>query len=128
MGRENLVVGNIGEKLAVEFLKRKGYRILDSNIRTIFGEMDIVARHKDFIVFIEVKTRSTASLGPGYLSVTRTKQVHLIRNALAYLKRRNLVDSYWRIDVVSVKLNERYELENIELIENAVEENYGGYR
>jgi putative endonuclease len=127
MGRGKRMIGSIGENIAVEFLKRKGYKIVATNIRTPFGELDIIARQKDLTVFVEVKTRTTSSLGPPYLSVTKAKELHLVRNALAYLKRRNLVDSYWRIDVVSVKLDHECKLEHIELIENAVERRYGGY-
>ena len=122
MGRENKWIGKIGENIATKFLKQKGYEILDVNARTPFGEIDIVARRKDTMIFVEVKTRITSSLGPPFLSVTRSKQRHLIRNALCYLKRRGRVDSDWRIDVISVKLNDRYEPESIELIENAVTE------
>lgn len=122
MGREKIKVGKIGEGIALEFLKRRGYKVLETNFRTPFGELDLVARKKDFTVFVEIKTRTTSSLGPPYLSVTRIKQEHLIKNALCYLKRYGLVDSNWRIDVVSVKLNREYEAEDIEIIENAVEE------
>ena len=122
MGRENKKIGHIGEEIALAFLEQKGYKILGVNVRTPFGEIDVVARQKEMIVFIEVKTRATSSLGPPYLNVTREKQMHLIRNALCYLKRRGLVNSDWRIDVVSIKLNNRYELESSELIENAVED------
>ena len=121
MGRENKRIGEIGEQTAMTFLEQKGYEIMDVNVRTPLGEIDVVARQKETTVFIEVKTRATSSLGPPYLNVTRTKQMHLIRNALCYLKRHGRVDSDWRIDVVSVKLNNCYELESIELIENAVE-------
>ena len=103
MGRENKIIGHIGEEIAMRFLKQKGYRILGANVRTPLGEIDIVAREKETTVFIEVKTRATSSLGPPFLSVTRLKQAHMVRNALLYLKRRGLVDSDWRIDVVSVK-------------------------
>ena len=120
MGRENKIIGQIGEEIALAFLKKKGYEILGVNVRTPLGEIDVIARQKETTVFIEVKTRATSSLGPPFLSVTRLKQAHMIRNALLYLKRRGRVDSDWRIDVVSVKLNDRYELESIELIENAV--------
>ena len=122
MGRENREIGEIGEQIALEFLKNKGYEPLGMNVRTPFGEIDVVAMQKETTVFIEVKTRATSSLGPPYLNVTREKQMHLIRNALCYLKRRGLVNSDWRIDVVSIKLNDRYELESSELIENAVED------
>ena len=122
MGRENKRIGRIGEEIAMTFLEQKGYRILGVNVLTPLGEIDVVARQKKTTVFIEVKTRATSSLGPPYLNVTRIKQVHLIRNALCYLKRHGLVNSDWRIDVASVKLNDRHELKSIELIENAVED------
>ena len=122
MGRENKETGSIGERIARKFLEQKGYEILGMNVRTYFGEIDIVARRSGITVFVEVKTRLSSSLGPPFLSVTKTKERHLIRNALCYLKRRGLVDSDWRIDVVSIKLNDRYELESSELIENAVED------
>lgn len=124
MGRERIEIGSLGEKLALELLKAKGYRVKCKNFRTPFGELDIVATHRGSIVFIEVRTRTTSSLGPPFLSVTRIKQTHIIKNALFYLKRYGRIDSNWRIDVVSVKLDSERTLENIEHIENAVEEIY----
>jgi putative endonuclease len=124
MGREKKEIGSLGERLALEFLRAKGYRIKCVNFRTPFGELDIVATHGSSLVFIEVRTRTTSSLGPPFLSITRMKQVHIIKNALFYLKRYGRTDSDWRIDVVSVKLDCNRALENIEHIENAVEEIY----
>lgn len=125
MGRgNNRIIGNAGEAAALDFLKRNGYEIIETNFRTVFGELDVIARHKDCVVFVEVKTRLTSSLGPPYLSITRTKKRHIVRNALAYLERHHLFDSDWRIDVVSIKLNYRREIEDVEMIENAVEEDY----
>lgn len=123
MGRENKDTGRRGEKAAASFLRRKGYEILESNFRTPFGELDFVARQKGVIVFVEAKTRVSDSLGPPSLSVTWYKARNLIRNALCYLKSRGIPDAHWRIDVVSVKLNYLHEVEHIELIENAVENN-----
>jgi len=123
MGRGNIFSGRAGENAAIALLKSRGYRIIGTNIRTPFGELDIVARHRGVTVFAEVKSRLSHSLGPPFLSVTRAKERRLIRNALYYLKRNTLVDSAWRIDVVSVKLNYDYGVENIEIIENAVEDN-----
>ena len=123
MGRGNRYTGGSGETAAVEFLKKKGYRIRQTNFRTPFGEIDIVADLGPSLVFVEVKTRITYSLGPPYLSVTRLKQKHIVKNALYYLVRHNLSDSPWRVDVVSVKLDCEYRIENIELIENVVEDN-----
>jgi putative endonuclease len=124
MGRERKMTGAAGERIASSFLKKLGYRILKSNFRTPFGEIDIVAKHKDIMVFVEVKSRTTSSFGPPYLSVTKSKERHIVKNALFYLKRRGIINACWRIDIVSVKLNYDRKLESIELIENAVEDDY----
>ncbi len=124
MGRERKMIGAAGEKMASSFLKKLGYRIVGSNIRTPFGEIDIVAKHKSVMVFVEVKSRSTSSFGPPYLSVTKMKQAHIVRNALSYLKMHRIINACWRVDIVSVKLRCDGKLESIELIKNAVEDNY----
>ncbi len=124
MGREKKIIGKIGEELGAACLEKKGYKVLRKNFTTPFGEIDAIASKDGYTVFIEVKTRSTSSLGPPCLAVTYAKKRHIIKNALFYLKRYGLVGTYWRIDVVSVKLDSAYRLENIEIIENAVEENY----
>lgn len=122
MGRENNELGTSGEDIARRFLKSKGYRILETNFRTPFGELDVVAKKDGYTIFVEVKTRASSSLGPPYLNITWKKKRNIIRNALCYLKMRGQVDSFWRIDVVSVKLNTYHDTENIELFENAVTE------
>jgi putative endonuclease len=124
MGREKKNLGAAGETIASRYLRKRGYRILERNYRTIFGEIDLIARVKNIIVFVEVKTRATSSLGPPYLSVTRNKQRHIIKNALFYLKQKHMMGVNWRVDIVSVKLNYDRKVENIELIENAVEDDY----
>ena len=121
MSRERREIGILGEKLAGEFLESKGYRVKCKNFRTPFGELDIVAKHKNSLVFIEVRSRTTSSLGPPFESITRCKQIHIIKNAMFYLKRYGLTDSACRIDIISVKLDSRHRLEKIDHIENAVE-------
>ena len=123
MGRKDRV-GEIGERVASTHLKKKGYRIIETNFRTPFGELDLVTKFKGVIVFVEVKTRASYSFGPPYLSVTNIKKRHIIRNALFYLKSRCLVDCNWRIDIVSINLNYANEVEKVEVFENAVEDPY----
>jgi putative endonuclease len=113
-------IGRFGEIAAAAFLKRNGYKIIGSNIRTPFGELDLVARQGRYLVFIEVKSRLTDSLGPPSFSVTWNKQRHIVKNALWYLAFHGRRYSYWRIDVVSVKLDTFMEAAKIELIENAI--------
>lgn len=124
MGREKKDIGAAGEIMASAFLRKKGYRIICSNFRTPFGEIDIVARHKGIMIFVEVKSRVSSSLGPPHLSITHMKRQHIIKNALFYMKRHGLENINWRVDVVSVKLNCEREIEHIEIIENAVEDDY----
>ncbi|MDO8535939.1 MAG: YraN family protein [Candidatus Omnitrophota bacterium] len=124
MGREKKMTGAAGERIASAYLKKAGYRIIGSNFRSPFGEIDIVAKIGNIMVFVEVKSRITSSFGPPYLSVTKLKQRHIIKNALYYLKRHRIQNACWRIDIVSVKLDEDCGLESIELIENAIEDNY----
>ncbi len=123
MGREKRVIGGTGERIASAYLKKLGYRILESNFRTPFGEIDIVARLGRVIVFVEVKSRTTSSFGPPYLSITKSKERSIVKNALFYLKRLKISNADWRIDIVSVKLNYDRGLESIELIESAIEDN-----
>ena len=89
MGREKRMTGDAGEKIASAYLRKMGYRIYESNFRTPFGEIDIVAKHKGVMVFVEVKSRTTSSFGPPHLSVTKSKERHIVNNALFYLKTLN---------------------------------------
>jgi putative endonuclease len=117
-------LGARGERAAIQYLENQFFHVWQTNVWINGGEIDIIASTKRELVFVEVKTRVTSSLGPPYLSVTRQKARHIVNSALAYLKRYGLVDSPWRIDVASVKLNMDYALEHIEIIENAVEGDY----
>jgi len=122
MGRKMRDTGSAGERVASAHLRKIGYRICQANFRTPFGEIDIVAKHKGVIIFVEVKSRITSSFGPPYLSVTRLKERHIIKNALFYLKKHRIPEADWRIDIVSVKLDDQCKSESIEVIENAVED------
>ena len=117
--RHNINLGRSGEELASEFLKKLGYRILFNNYRSCLGEIDIVARDKDAICFIEVKTRSSKEFGLPQESVTRQKQKKLARLATAFLKEKNLLEQSARFDVVSVVLAPDNQKPEIEVFKNA---------
>ncbi len=93
--------GILGEKLASDFLKRKGYRILESNYRCLYGEIDIVARQGDCLVFVEVRTRSSLTFGAPEESVTPAKRQHMAKAAEYYLQTHDKMPSSWRIDFVA---------------------------
>ena len=79
------IAGQMGEGLAADFLMKKGYRILERNFRTKLGEIDIVAKDKDTICFIEVKSRTDFSFGSPLESITAFKRKKLSQVALSYL-------------------------------------------
>ncbi len=112
--------GILGEKLARDFVKKRGYRIVETNFRCPEGEIDIVARHKDFLVFIEVRTKTSLEFGSPEESITPTKKARMRATAFHYQQTHSNLPLLWRIDVVAVELNRKGELERIELIENAV--------
>ena len=112
--------GILGEKLARDFLKKRGYRILETNYRYPEGEIDIVAKHEDSLVFIEVRTKKSLEFGSPEESITRTKKERLRAAAARYWQAHNNLPLSWRIDVVAIELDQRGKLLRIELIENAV--------
>ena len=95
-------LGIRGEDLACEELKRLGYEVLDRRFRTRFGELDIVARDKRVIVFVEVRARSSCRFGSPFESVTSQKQRRICAMAETYLFVKRLVGAACRFDVVSV--------------------------
>ena len=101
--RRNQPLGDKGERAAIRFLKKKmGYRILAHQHRNKIGEIDIIARDAETIVFVEVKTRKSNRAGMPVEAVTLKKQQQIIRTALAYLKRNRLLDQRIRFDVIGI--------------------------
>lgn len=98
-------IGKLGEEEAVRILSEKNYGILCRNYQTPYGELDIVARDGEALVFIEVKTRIGNSYGSGLEAVTRRKQRHLTRAALLYLCRHRLREQACRFDVMSMEFS-----------------------
>lgn len=112
----NRKLGGLGEQSAELFLKEKGYRILDTNYYTPFGELDIVGIDGDALVFVEVKTRSSLSCGVPGESITNRKKNNLVKSALFYLGQKHYEFSTYRFDAVSVNCKKK---SDIELIKNA---------
>ncbi len=113
--------GILGEKLAKDFLKKRGYHVMETNYRCHEGEVDIVARHKDFLVFVEVRTKTSLAFGSPQESITPAKKERMRAAAYYYQQTHDSLPSLWRIDFVAVTLNQQGET-RIELIENAVGE------
>ena len=95
--------GQASEMQAEQFLVAKGYRILDRNVRTFLGELDLVAEDQGVVVFVEVKGRTTEAFGGALLAVNHRKRVKLTKLAAQYLAQRHWSDKECRFDVVLVQ-------------------------
>ncbi len=104
MTQERLSLGKKGEDLAIAQLRALKYKILERNFKCALGEIDIIAREKDTLVFVEVKTRRTRDFGGPAAAVNARKQRQLSRVALTYLNLKKLPQIPARFDVVAVEL------------------------
>ena len=105
-------VGTQGEELAVQYLRQKGYRILDRNYYSRYGEIDVICERDRDIIFVEVKTRRSDRFGSAEESVTPAKQQRLRKTALYYLQQRDQPLRELRFDVITVRLGERDQVIN----------------
>ena len=109
--------GKESESTAVRHLKKKGYKIIEQNYRTKLGEIDIIAKENNTIVFVEVKSRKSVSFGNPKYAVTPKKMRKISMVALYFLKVTNQSDSKARFDVVSISPGGKDP--EIEIIKNA---------
>lgn len=122
MSMKRIDTGKRGEELARDFLKKRGFRILETNYRCPEGEVDIISQHKDCLVFTEVRTKTSQQFGSPEESITYTKKRRLITTARHYLQNLDNQLPLWRIDFIAIELDRKGKLTRIELIENAVDE------
>jgi putative endonuclease len=95
-------LGNWGEQVATKYLADQGYRLVVSNYRCRYGEVDLICKEGDAWCFVEVKTRRSSSFGSGLDGVTSVKQKRMIHSALHYLNEASLFEVEARFDVVSI--------------------------
>jgi len=113
----NTQTGRLGEKLASEYLKRKGYRILEQNYRTRYAEIDLVARKKDVLVFVEVRTKIGEQFGTPEETLNWKKLQKIKRNAFSYASRVKW-NKLYRIDAVCIVLEKDYTIQRVHHYEN----------
>ncbi len=113
-------IGKWGEELAAQFLRDKGYEIVQHNVRTPYGELDLIARRGMMIVFVEVKTRTSGSFGLPEISVGQRKIRHLLDAAEAFMQAYTGPEDEWRVDVISIEGSPGCPDPRIEVFENAV--------
>jgi len=95
-------IGRWGEQIAADYLVNKGFRLLGRNVRTPYGEIDLLCQRESQIVFVEVKTRTSNTFGYPEDSVTPRKQAHMLSSAEHYLQEHE-IDNDWQCDVIAVE-------------------------
>jgi putative endonuclease len=113
--------GLTGERVACDFLGKNGYHIIEKNYRCPGGEIDIIARQEDTLVFIEVRTKKSVQFGSPEESITPVKMERLRTVAAHYGQNHDNLPALWRIDVVAIQMDRRDRVTRIEIIENAVD-------
>lgn len=108
----------MGEKVAAEFLVQKGLTIIGKNVRTSYGEIDLIAQENNTIVFVEVKTRTSGEYGPPETGITPQKQIHMVNAAQAYIQAQPEQDISWRMDVIAIHKPSRNQPPEIVHFEN----------
>ncbi len=118
MLKNNKQLGNIGENIAEIFLRKKGYLILKRNYRCRLGEIDLIAKDKNRIIFIEVKTRTNLNFGYPEESVNNLKILKLKKLANFFAVSENMYNLDMQFDVISINLWQTSFLDNIENMGN----------
>ncbi|MBI4097682.1 MAG: YraN family protein [Candidatus Levybacteria bacterium] len=107
-----------GEELAADYLKKKGYKIIDRNFRKGYGEIDIIATYDNTLVFVEVKTKTSRLYGDPLEEITYFKLKSLLKTAQFYKLLNPKLPESLRIDAISVMLDYSGNTSSIEHIEN----------
>lgn len=94
--------GKLGEEIAVRYLEKKRYEIIEINYVTKFGEVDIICRDGDTNVFVEVKRRKNLKMGRPAEAVNYHKKMHIIRSAYMYAKRFKIMEQPMRFDIIEI--------------------------
>ncbi len=106
-------LGNIGEDVACKYIEKIGYNVLERNFKCRQGEIDIIAKNKNEIVFIEVKTRRNKKYGSGIDAVDLIKQRHIYKSSEYYLYLMKLENKQTRYDVIEIYKGKKYYINHI---------------
>ena len=104
--QSHTIIGKSGERIAVSYLEQEGIVVLDRNFTFNHGEIDIVAKDGNELVFVEVKTRRSSHFGTPEEAVTPAKQALIRRTAEGYVREKNLSEVSCRFDVIAVRMEE----------------------
>lgn len=113
----NKVIGAKGEEIAQDYIKKQGYKIIETNKRfSRFCEIDIIAKDKDTLVFLEVKTRSSEFCGSPLEAITKTKYENIKTGLFTYLQDSKIKYKNFRIDAISIILKPEIKINHLKNI------------
>lgn len=115
---KRIETGEYGEKIAQNYLKKSGYRLLHTNYRLEHGEIDIIAREAGDVVFIEVRTKNSTCFGTAEEALTAKKLNRIKTLAMTYISQNFGDDVSWRIDFIAIQLDGMGKTKRVELIKN----------
>ncbi|MDD4957232.1 MAG: YraN family protein [Candidatus Omnitrophica bacterium] len=124
--RTNRNIGMLGEQMAARFMRARGFRIIERNSRTPFGEIDIICVKNDLLVFVEVKTRISEKYGAPAFAINRYKARKLVENCSYYMAAHRHLPRSPRIDVITVNLDHRGGFKILRHIINAIHDTREG--
>lgn len=119
MSRSNLQTGKVGEEIAREYLKKKGYGIIEQNYKTKYAEIDLVAKKGNELIFVEVRTKKGDNFGTPEETIDKRKMRKLWGNARAYVARKRWQGPY-RVDAVCIILRYDNTMERLNHYENII--------
>ena len=115
----NRELGEWGEQIAIDYLNNHNVKIVDRNIRTNYGEIDILGKKDGVLIFFEVKTRRTEEFGNPEDAVNYLKQEHMRNSALEFIQSNQEIEMDWRIDVIAIYVGKNNKLQ-IRWFKNAI--------
>lgn len=113
-------LGQWGEKLAARYLTDRGYTLVEANVRTPYGEIDLIARQGNVFVFVEVKTRTSTRFGYPEEAITPRKTAHLLAAIEHYVQEHPDEVDEWRVDVIAIEVPREGRKPRITHFENAI--------
>lgn len=111
--------GRLGEDFALEYFKKRGFEIWERNYKTNFGEIDLIVKKGNLLIFVEVKTRKSLEFGSPIEAINKKKQEKIRFIADYYLSKRKIKDYQIRFDVFSILLDKDNKIKSFEHISNA---------
>lgn len=114
-------IGDAAEKVALSYLQSKGLMLIEKNFHTKMGEIDLIMKDGDELVFVEVRMRNNTHYGDGAATVDTRKQRKICLTALAYLQRKKLDEHFCRFDVVSIQHQSAPDNSQVNWIKHAFE-------